>query len=63
MRQRLSGDRSYDIIFHSPGGDRVVHTFTAASPRAAERYAESWAREHDINTLYSVQLSSRASET
>jgi hypothetical protein len=53
-----AGEQSYEII-HTPGqasSDRVVHTFTAASPRGAERYAQNWAEEHDISARYRVQL-------
>lgn len=52
-----SAESYYDIIFHPrSGSSRIIHTFTATSPRAAERYAQSWADEHDIYTGYTVQL-------
>jgi hypothetical protein len=53
-----TGGQSYEIIY-TPGqssSDRVVHTFTAASPRGAERYAQNWADEHDIAARYRLQL-------
>ena len=53
-----AGQQSYEIIY-TPGqasSDRVVHTFAAASPNGAERYARNWADEHDISARYRVQL-------
>lgn len=53
-----AGEQSYEII-HTPGQSssaRVVHTFTASSPRGAERYAQNWADEHDIAARYRLQL-------
>lgn len=37
----------------------VVHEFNAASPRGAERYAESWANEHLGAVGYRVELAPR----
>ena len=45
----------YQII--ARGG--VVHEFRAASPRGAERYAESWSDEHLGDEDYEVQLAPR----
>ena len=45
----------YQII--ARGG--VVHEFRAASPRGAERYAESWSNEHLGDESYEVQLAPR----
>ena len=46
----------YQII--ARGG--VMHEFNAASPRGAERYAESWSREHLGDESYEVQLAPRS---
>ena len=50
----VEGSR-YEII--ARGG--VMHEFNAASPRGAERYAESWANEHLGDESYEVQLAPR----
>ena len=46
----------YQII--ARGG--VMHEFRAASPRGAERYAESWSNEHLGDESYEVQLAPRS---
>lgn len=48
--------RKYQIISNGA----VVHEFNAASPRGAERYAESWSNEHLGDESYEVQLAPRS---